>query len=148
MEGISHVTFICRDLERMARLLVDGLGAREVYDSHGEQFSLSREKFFLLVGVWIAVMEGDPPAERSYQHIAFSVAQADLPHYRASLEALGAEIRPARPRVDGEGESLYFYDFDNHLFELHTGTLEQRLARYSQLGANNSFKPTPLRGAA
>jgi len=34
--------------------------------------------------------------------------------------------------VDGEGESLYFYDFDNHLFELHTGTLEERLARYSE----------------
>jgi hypothetical protein len=34
--------------------------------------------------------------------------------------------------VEGEGQSLYFYDFDNHLFELHTGTLAQRLARYAQ----------------
>ena len=25
---------------------------------------------------------------------------------------------------------LYFYDDDNHLFELHTGTLEERLERY------------------
>lgn len=31
-----------------------------------------------------------------------------------------------------EGQSLYLYDFDNHLFELHTGTLEQRLALYAQ----------------
>ncbi len=30
----------------------------------------------------------------------------------------------------GEGRSLYFHDHDNHLFELHTGTLEERLARY------------------
>jgi hypothetical protein len=34
--------------------------------------------------------------------------------------------------VEGEGMSLYFYDYDNNLFELHTGTLEQRLARYAQ----------------
>ncbi len=34
-----------------------GLGAREVYDSHSRTFSLSREKFFLLGGVWIAAME-------------------------------------------------------------------------------------------
>ncbi len=34
--------------------------------------------------------------------------------------------------LGGEGHSLYFYDHDNHLFELHTGTLEERLARYAQ----------------
>ncbi|HEX8385624.1 MAG TPA: hypothetical protein VF576_05550 [Rubricoccaceae bacterium] len=58
------------------------------------------------------------------------------------------EIRPARPRVEGEGESLYFYDFDNHLFELHGGSLERRLARYTGSGANDSSKPTSPRGAA
>jgi len=31
----------------------------------------------------------------------------------------------------GEGRSIYFYDHDNHLFELHTGNLEERLARYA-----------------
>jgi catechol 2,3-dioxygenase-like lactoylglutathione lyase family enzyme len=148
MEGISHLTFISRDIERMGRLLVQGLGAREVYDSGAEQFSLSREKFFVLGGTWLAVMEGEPPAERSYQHVAFAVSEADLPRYQAQLELVGVEIRPPRPRVEGEGQSLYFYDFDNHLFELHTGTLEQRLASYAGLGANNSSKPTPLRGAA
>ena len=133
MEGISHITFIVKDLERMATLLCQGLGAREVYDSAGQDHSLSREKFFVLGGTWIAAMEGEPPAERSYQHVAFSVGEADLPKYHANLQALGVEIRPPRSRIEGEGHSLYFYDFDNHLFELHTGTLEQRLARYSSL---------------
>ena len=32
--------------------------------------------------------------------------------------------------MEGEGGSLYLHGFDNHVFELHTGTLEQRLARY------------------
>ena len=131
MQGISHLTFIVRDLERMALFLCDGLGAREVYDSAGHNYSLSREKFFVLGGVWLAAMEGDPPAERSYQHVAFQVEVADLPDYQASLDRIGVDIRPPRPRVEGEGLSLYFHDFDNHLFELHTGTLAQRLARYA-----------------
>nr|EHU9844980.1 FosX/FosE/FosI family fosfomycin resistance thiol transferase [Listeria monocytogenes] len=46
--------------------------------------------------------------------------------------SLGVEIKPERPRVQGEGSSIYFYDFDNHLFELHTGTLEERLKRYHE----------------
>jgi catechol 2,3-dioxygenase-like lactoylglutathione lyase family enzyme len=133
MDGISHLTFLCRDLDRMSQLLVQGLGACEIYDSHEEQFSLSKEKFFLLGRVWIAVMKGEPPSERSYQHVAFSVREAELPSYRVKLEMLGVEIMPPRPRVEGEGASLYFYDFDNHLFELHAGTLQHRLARYAEL---------------
>ena len=130
MDGVSHITFIVRDLARMTTFLCEGLGAREVYDSAGEDFSLSREKFFLLGNVWLAAMEGEPPAERSYQHVAFKVSESDLPVYQARLEALGVDIRPPRPRVEGEGVSLYVYDYDNHLFELHAGTLEQRLHRY------------------
>jgi len=130
MDGISHITFIVRDLDRMAEFLCKGLGAKEVYDSAGNNYSLSREKFFVLGGIWLAAMEGDPPAERSYQHVAFAVSQSDLPAYQANLQALGVEVLAPRGRVQGEGESLYFHDFDNHLFELHAGTLEQRLGRY------------------
>ncbi|MGH8147595.1 MAG: FosX/FosE/FosI family fosfomycin resistance hydrolase [Gammaproteobacteria bacterium] len=130
MKGISHITFIVRDIDRMATFLCDGLGAHEVYDSAGCNFSLSREKFFVLGGTWLAAMEGEPPSKRTYQHVAFAVNEDDLPVYQARLQALGVELRPPRGRVDGEGSSLYFYDFDNHLFELHTGTLERRLARY------------------
>lgn len=130
IEGISHVTFIVRDLHRMATFLCEGLGAEEVYDSLGRNFSTSREKFFVLGGVWIAAMEGEPPGERSYRHLAFKVSEQALPAFEQRLRALGVEIKPPRSRVEGEGASLYFYDFDNHLFELHTGTLEERLARY------------------
>jgi catechol 2,3-dioxygenase-like lactoylglutathione lyase family enzyme len=131
MQGISHITFIVRDLDLMATFLCKGLGAQEVYDSSNKNFSLSREKFFVLGGVWIAAMEGEPPKEQTYQHVAFKIAEEELPQYEANLRALGVEIKPPRPRVQGEGQSLYFFDFDNHLFELHTGTLEERLARYT-----------------
>ena len=131
VQGVSHITFVVRDLERMARFLCEGLGATEVYDSVARNFSLSREKFFVLGGTWLAAMEGEPPAERSYRHLAFKVDASELPSFEARLRAIGAEIKTARARIAGEGESLYFYDFDNHLFELHTGTLDERLRHYS-----------------
>jgi catechol 2,3-dioxygenase-like lactoylglutathione lyase family enzyme len=114
----------------MSVFLCEGLGAKEVYDSSKKNFSLSRDKFFLIGDVWITAMEGEPPTERSYQHVAFRVSSSDLPKYQDKLKKLGVEMKLARSRVDGEGDSLYFYDFDNHLFELHTGTLEKRLASY------------------
>ena len=132
IESISHITFIVHDLERMARFLCEGLGAQEVYDSRAKNFSVSKEKFFVLGGVWLAAMEGIPPSERTYRHLAFKVSEADLPDFEQRLRRIGVDIKPPRPRVDGEGRSLYFYDFDNHLYELHTGTLEQRLERYRQ----------------
>ncbi len=131
IEGISHLTFIVRDLERAARFFCEGLGAREVYDSGPASFSLSRERFFVLGGVWLAAMEGQPSAERNYRHVAFKVSEQALTGFSTRLSALGVELKPPRARVDGEGQSLYFYDFDNNLFELHTGSLPQRLERYA-----------------
>jgi fosfomycin resistance protein FosX len=131
IEGLSHITFIVKDLERMKQLLVDALGGKEVYDSGDKQFSIAREKFFEVGGIWIAVMEGDPLPEKTYNHVAFKVSANDLPRYRAAIEKLGLSIREPRTRIDGEGLSLYFYDFDNHLFELHTATLPERLRAYA-----------------
>lgn len=132
IEGLSHMTFIVRDLDRMTRLITDVLGGREVYSSGDATFSLSREKFFVAGGLWIAVMEGEPLPSRTYNHIAFKVRDDQLRDLRRRIEALGLGIRESRSRVEGEGSSIYFHDWDNHLFELHTGTLEQRLARYAQ----------------
>jgi fosfomycin resistance protein FosX len=75
-------------------------------------------------------MEGESLPSRTYNHVAFKVSDAQLDAARISVIRLGFDMRPPRPRVEGEGQSLYFHDFDNHLFELHTGMLEERLARY------------------
>ena len=132
IESLSHITLITRDLDRMTAIVEGALGGREIYSSGNDTFSLSREKFFDVGGLWIAVMEGESLPSRTYNHIAFKIPVSAIEDYRNRLEALGLEIRESRPRVDGEGHSLYFYDDDNHLFELHTGTLEERLERYRQ----------------
>ena len=132
IEGISHITLIVKDLAKTAALLESVLGANPIYDSGSAQFSLSREMFFMVGQTWLCLMEGGPLPTRTYNHIAFQIPDALYDTYRAKILASGAELLPGRPRVDGEGRSLYFYDFDNHLFELHTGTLAQRLARYNQ----------------
>ena len=131
ISGLSHVTFITRDLEKMSRVITDVLGGVEVYSSGERQFSVSREKFFTVGEVWIVIMEGASLPSRTYNHIAFKTDDAGLERAKRAIEKLDLEIKPSRPRVEGEGQSLYFYDHDNHLFELHTGTLDERLKRYS-----------------
>jgi catechol 2,3-dioxygenase-like lactoylglutathione lyase family enzyme len=79
-------------------------------------------------------MEDDSLNERTYSHVAFQIQEKDIESYINLLKEIGVEIKPERPRVAGEGRSIYFYDYDNHLFELHTGTLNERLNRYSQDG--------------
>ena len=130
IEGISHITLIVSNLDRMAMFLTHIFDAEEVYDSYGSQFSLSREKFFMIGNVWIAIMEGEPLRERSYNHIAFKISEETFDEYANRVRGLGVEIRDGRTRVPGEGRSLYFYDDDGHLFELHTGTLNERLKNY------------------
>ena len=130
IEGISHVTFIVKDLELATQFFKQIFEAEEVYSSGDDTFSLSKEKFFLIGGQWIAIMEGESLPTRTYNHMAFKIPEADFETYQARIEQLGVDVKPPRPRVEGESSSLYFYDYDNHLFEIHTGTLSQRLARY------------------
>ena len=132
IEGLSHVTFMVRDLERMAAILTGIFDAREVYSSGEQTFSTAREKFFQVGNLWIAIMEGEALPVRTYNHIAFKIRDSEFKTYEARIKALGLEIRRPRERVPGEGRSIYFYNSDNHLFELHTGTLAERLERYGR----------------
>ena len=133
--GLSHVTFIVRDLDRMEQVLTAVLGAVRVYDSGSDTFSLSEERFFLIgdgeTATWVAIMRGDIELPRTYNHVAFQVRREDLPKMRETITSMGLDIRSPRSRVDGEGDSIYFYDHDGHLFELHAGSLRERLTVYS-----------------
>ena len=82
-------------------------------------------------------MEGDSAAGKTYNHVAFQIDDEDFDGYADRIKSLGIEILPGRNRNPSEGRSLYFYDYDNHLFELHTGTLEERLAYYNKSTPGN-----------
>lgn len=120
----------------MQEILTTVFDARKVYDSGTETFSLSKERFFLIGDgdnpIWIATMEGAPLPAQTYNHVAFKIADAEFDDYLGRVRRLGLAVREGRSRVPGEGQSIYFYDDDNHLFELHTGTLEDRLKRYAR----------------
>lgn len=130
VQGLSHITFIVRDLDKMEEILTTVLDAEKLYDSGENTFSLSKERFFDIGGIWVAIMEGDPLTERTYNHVAFKMAPGDYEDRLRRITSLGLELREGRSRVEGEGQSIYFYDYDNHMFELHSGTLEERLTRY------------------
>ena len=88
VQGLSHLTFIVRDLDRMKSILTTIFEARRVYDSGAETFSLSRERFFLIGGspgdpeapapIWVAIMEGDGLPSRTYNHVAFKSRRGGL----------------------------------------------------------------------
>ncbi|GMA97971.1 FosX/FosE/FosI family fosfomycin resistance hydrolase [Pelosinus sp. IPA-1] len=132
IEGISHLTFIVKDLERATEFLTSIFDAKTIYTSGDKIFSLTREKFFLINDLWICIMEGDSLSDRTYNHVAFKISDDECDVYESRIRALGVDLKPPRPRISGEGRSIYFYDFDNHLFELHTGSLSERLTRYSR----------------
>ena len=131
ISGISHITFIVENLVKATIFFEEIFEAKEVYYSGENYFSVSKEKFFLINNLWIAVMEGNQ-IERSYNHIAFKIDELDYEMYLNRIEKLGLEIKKGRSRDMEEGRSIYFYDYDNHLFELHTGTIENRLLYYNK----------------
>ena len=124
--GISHITFVVKNLERTASFFEKIFEAREVYSS-------SSAKYFLINDLWIALNIGEPLSERTYNHIAFQIKESEFDSYIERIKEVGVEFRPDRlTREIEEGRSIYFYDYDNHLFELHTKSLSERLTCYSQ----------------
>lgn len=106
--------------------------AKEIYDSQQKKFSLYPEKFFLVKDLWISVMQNSSnKLPKTYNHIAFKIDEQDIDSFVSKIQMLGLTVEPGRSRVKGEASSIYFYDYDNHLFELHTGTLQERLKSYN-----------------
>ena len=60
IKGISHITFICKNLDKTSKMFLEIFGAKEIYSSGKQTFSLSKEKFFKVGNLWIAIMKWKP----------------------------------------------------------------------------------------
>jgi fosfomycin resistance protein FosX len=66
---ISQITLIVKDLEKSTELMKFLFGAKEIYSSREKIHSISKEKYFLINDLWIALMEGDTNLERKREKI-------------------------------------------------------------------------------
>lgn len=129
VQGVNHITFSVEDIERSVSFYQRVLKAKLL-------FREGATAYLELGGAWLALNEqqGAFSAElrASCSHIAFTISLEDWEDWKAHLANQNALMSPGRKRSPEEGLSLYFYDPDGRLLELHTGSLSQRLSAYSK----------------
>jgi hypothetical protein len=81
-----------------------------------------RETFLRLGGIWIALVAAPVQRERTGDHIAFHATPEILEAAAAKLQAMGREFIRAR-----SNRALYFFDYDNHVFELDCEDIDKEL---------------------
>ena len=119
LDAIAHIALVVKDPARTAVLFEQLFSSRVVerLDEEGHA-----ETFVQLGRTWFVLAKADIERPRSGDHIAFAVKKSDLPAYAEKLSRLGVEFFLAR-----EDTSLYFFDYDNHVFELDSTDFESGL---------------------
>ncbi|MDA7026216.1 metallothiol transferase FosB [Bacillus sp. CLL-7-23] len=136
IKGMNHLLFSVFDLETSVRFYEKVFAAKWLVKG-------KKSAYFDLNGIWLALNE-EKNLQRtqihdSYTHIAFSITQIDLPDWEAKLKALGVKVLKGRKRHKDDKDSIYFSDPDGHKFELHTGSVSDRLAYYQKEKPHLSF---------
>ena len=119
LNDISHVALIVSDPTLTAELFGSLFAAKVVrrLDADGHD-----ETFVKLGKTWFLLAKAAVERERTGDHIAFHVTPEVLESTAEKLETTNLEFIRARSNT-----SLYFFDYDNHLFELDTTDLELEL---------------------
>jgi catechol 2,3-dioxygenase-like lactoylglutathione lyase family enzyme len=126
--SIAHVALTVQDPIRTADFLRDLFEApvlsRRDEDGHDETF--------IRLGVtWFALVKADVKRERTGDHVAFRVTPGVLAAIAGKLKAKGYDFI-----LNKTGTSLYFFDFDNHVFELDSSAEELELDRQAAASAS------------
>ncbi|MGB6489434.1 MAG: VOC family protein [Steroidobacteraceae bacterium] len=119
LESISHVALVVKDPTRTAALFQDLFDARMVERQDDEGHL---ETFVRLGGAWIVLVGAPVQRTRTGDHIAFHATPEIIEATVAKLKTLGREFVRAR-----SNRALYFFDYDDHVFELNTEDIDQEL---------------------
>ncbi len=119
LKSISHLALTVKDPARTAALFKDLYGAR-VLERQDDESHL--ETFVRLAGTWLVLVGAEVERTRNGDHIAFHTTPEMLEATAARLKAMGREFIRAR-----DNTALYFFDYDDHVFELETQDLEKQL---------------------
>lgn len=126
IQNINHFCFSVSDLDRSIKFYSDVFGAKILVKGR-------RLAYFELNGLWIALNQEDVVRDRenrTYTHIAFTIDKEDYERLLNKLNDLQVEVLPGRERDVRDKHSIYFLDPDGHMFEFHTGSLQERLDYY------------------
>jgi catechol 2,3-dioxygenase-like lactoylglutathione lyase family enzyme len=121
LESISHIALVVKDPARTTALFRDLFGARAVERKDGEGHL---ETFVKLGGLWIVLVAAPVQRPRTGDHIAFRSTPEVIEATAAKLQAMGREFIRAR-----SNRSLYFFDYDDHVFELDSEDIDEELGR-------------------
>jgi catechol 2,3-dioxygenase-like lactoylglutathione lyase family enzyme len=116
LESISHIALVVKEPARTAAMFHELFGAK-VVERKDEEGHL--ETFVSLAGIWIVLVGASVQRTRTGDHIAFRATPEILEATAAKLQAMGREFIRARSNT-----SLYFFDYDDHVFELDTGAID------------------------
>jgi catechol 2,3-dioxygenase-like lactoylglutathione lyase family enzyme len=120
LESISHIALVVKDPARTAALFHDLFSARAIERRNDEGHL---ETFLSLGGIWIVLVGAPVQRARTGDHIAFRATPEIIEATVAKLEAMGREFIRAR-----SNKALYFFDYDDHVFELDAEDIDQELA--------------------
>jgi fosfomycin resistance protein FosX len=121
LESISHIALVVKDPARTAALFHALFDARVIERKDAEGH---RETFVALGGTWIVLVGAAVERARTGDHIAFRASPEVLESTAAKLQSMGLEFIRAR-----SNRSLYFFDYDEHVFELDSEDLDVELGR-------------------
>lgn len=120
LESLSHIALVVKDPPRTAALLRDLFSSR-VIERKDEEGHL--ETFVRLGGTWIVLVGAPVQRPRTGDHVAFRASPEILEATVAKLQTMGREFIRARAN-----RALYFFDYDDHVFELDAEDIDEELA--------------------
>ena len=125
LDAIGHVALVVGDPAKTASLFRDLFDAtvlmRKDPDGH-------EETFVRLGRTWFVLAKGVVDRPRTGDHVAFAVSKATLLKSAEKLAQMNLEFFLARSDT-----ALYFFDYDNHIFELDTTHLDDDLGESAEI---------------